>query len=750
MPAPGGVADTGGVESPAGMPPFEKRALRILNSQNIRILLLPYLALVFIHLLSGMQMEQPFVLADELGYLGNARYIAGTAHMPDMEGTQFYHFGYSLLLVPAFLLLSEPVSTYKAAIIINALLIGSLYFSLYYILTAFLDASKKSAAWIAFACCLYPPFLLFTNFAWSETAFVAFYALAIALFGKYLRSGSSRDALLFGLIAGFLYTIHPRAFPVVVIIVLYLLVLAALKVVSRRQALLSATTIGLVFTLTRVVNGHLKAVGWAGEGEFSALELGAHLVVRSEFLTMIRRAAGQILYLSQATQGLFLLGLMAVGWRIFRGATSRSPRRALADPATGVSVLLMITAVGIFLASVSLKLYRVLGPYGLRAADLIHGRYNEAFAVLFMAFGLMQLWRGKLDGPRNARRVFVVAAAILSLTALVMVEVGNVQEEYAGVPWELNPMNIAGVFPLFDILGGLNLYVVSIVAIASYLVIMVMMRLSDRAAVIVLALIFSACSLYNYHHYLKPVTEANRSRLSFWSESSRLGAIKAVSVDMAYPDPGMVYGSQYLMPNTVFSRFDSSEGEEPGSEVVVSSKTWGQAPGLGAELVLPESGRDFALWVLPGEMQARLSSLSHEDVTFGATPILGVPESGFDRQEWPQGVPARWTRGIATLSVPLDPRNPPEVLEIETIDHNPDGARLRVLANGTELWHEQVPAQPWSRTFSLLDVPMSEVLSIELRIEADTPDESPNESTDPRGLGVLVRGIRLKGLDRGS
>ena len=64
-----------------------------LKAQNLLPILLPYLVLVFLHLLSGIQMEQPLVLADEVGYLGNARYLAGTAPMPNMQTTRFYHFG---------------------------------------------------------------------------------------------------------------------------------------------------------------------------------------------------------------------------------------------------------------------------------------------------------------------------------------------------------------------------------------------------------------------------------------------------------------------------------------------------------------------------------------------------------------------------------------------------------------------------------------------------------------------------------
>ena len=220
--------------------------------------LLPFAVLVVIHVVSGMQMEQPIIMADEIGYLGNARYLAGTAHLPDMWKSQFYHFGYSLLLIPAFWLFADPISSYKAALAINALLMSALYFPLYSILASFLEVPRSTARWIAFACCLYPPLILHSNFTWSENAFVPFYALAVALFGRYLGSRSARNALLFGALVGFLYTIHPRALPVLVIVLAYLSTLALFKIVPRRQALLSAATMGLVFGLTRILNEHVK------------------------------------------------------------------------------------------------------------------------------------------------------------------------------------------------------------------------------------------------------------------------------------------------------------------------------------------------------------------------------------------------------------------------------------------------------------------------------------------------------------
>jgi hypothetical protein len=712
------------------------------------------LALVFLHLLSGLQMEQPLVLADELGYLGNARYLAGASHLPVMRDSQFYHFGYSLILMPAFWLLTDPVSIYRAAMVINALLMSALFFPVYSILSSFLEVPKRTAIWISFACSLYPSLMLYSNFAWAENAFIPFYALTVALVGRYLRSKSWRDAILFGCCAGFLYTIHPRALPVVVIIVVYLLLLATLKILSKRQALLSVTTIGLVFAATRVVTEHLKAIAWSGTGEFSVAELGGRLLPGSQLPLLLKRALGQLLYLSQATYGLFLVGLVAAVWYVLEKMLSGSPRRVMADPKAGVRILLLITAPGIFVASLTVRLWGTFGPDGIRGAGFIPGRYNEAFAVLFLAFALAQYCQSRFGTWQIAWRALAVPATILGLAALVMSQVhvflgllnsaAPPDTALEAIPAaQVDALDVPGVFPVIDFVGELNLYLVSLAAIALYFAITTTMRYSQRGGLVLLMLTFASFSLYNQRHYLRAVKENAEPRLTFVSQSSRLGPIRTLSFDSSHYDPGMFYGSQYLLQHTRFSEFDSSVGDEPESEIVISGTDWGQARLLGAELVLQEGNGDFALWVLPGEVQSSLPPASYDGVTLGVEPRFRVRETGFHAQEWLHGAPVRWTNGAASLRVPLDLRHIPLTLEIDTVAYNRDEVCLQILANGIELWHQWIPPQGWSKAFSLEHVPLSDELVIELNSDTFTPAESPEGPADQRSLGVMVRGIRL-------
>ena len=716
-------------------------------------LLLPYLALVAIHLFAGLQMEQPLILADEVGYLGNARYLAGAADLPDMQGSQFYHFGYSLFLLPAFWLFTDPGSIYQAALAINALLISALLFPLYWILTSFARLPAAAARWIGFACCLYPSLLLYSNFAWAENAFVPLYATAVALFGRYLTSRSIRDALLFSLVASALYTVHPRALPILAVILVYLLLLAVLRAIPLVHLLLSGAAMATVLGVTRLVNHHLKAIAWAGSGEVSAAKLAGRLVPGDDFVALLERAAGQLLYLALSSHGLFLVGLVVMIGLVVKALASRPLGRVLGEPGTGVPIFILTTATAVFLTACTLKLYALHGPRGLRGAEFIHGRYNEAFGVLAIAFAAADLWRRRLDWRQLVLRVLVVSAAILCLASVVMIEVEDaLVRQVAGKPGveasdrvppaDVDAVAVPGVFPLVYLVGGLKLYPVSLAVLASFALITVLSRFSRRGALLLLMALFGFFSYYNHRQYLQPLVAKARPRLAFVSEVRSLGAVAEIAYDAAHREPGFLPAVQFLLQDRVFVRFDSRNGDPPGSEVVIAGSQWPSAGALGARFVT-SSGRGSALWVLPGALQTTLPSVGYEGQRLGAERRPDLQEAGFYRQEVFDGAPGRWTNGAAMLSVPLDPRRPPRWLEVETLAPGPDRPHLQILANGVELWNRPIPHHRWRKRFLLTRVRRGRALVVELKSNTFSPAGRQPSSGDRRRLGIVVLGIRL-------
>ena len=94
-----------------------------------------------------------------------------------------------------------------------------------------------------------------------------------------------------------------------------------------------------VFALTRALNAHLKAIGWSGGGELSAVKFAGRLLPGSDFILLVERAMGQALYLTLASYGLFLVAVVVVIWWLVDAFRTRSFGRLLATPRTGVPSL---------------------------------------------------------------------------------------------------------------------------------------------------------------------------------------------------------------------------------------------------------------------------------------------------------------------------------------------------------------------------------------------------------------------------
>ena len=219
---------------------------------------IPFGLLLAIQLAPAFLREQPLRMSDEAVYLANALYLSGSAPMPTLHGALYSAFGYSLFLVPAFWVFDHPHTIYFASLAISALLMSTLYLGLYYVLTSLLGAPSRLAALAAFFTCLYPPILLRANFAWADNAYLPGFVFLVALFGILLRQKSVRTAILFGLLLGFMYTIHSRSLPLISIAALYLVILGLFRGLPWRAVSAALTATGVIFIGTRLAVRHLR------------------------------------------------------------------------------------------------------------------------------------------------------------------------------------------------------------------------------------------------------------------------------------------------------------------------------------------------------------------------------------------------------------------------------------------------------------------------------------------------------------
>lgn len=151
----------------------------------------------------------PITHADEGSYLLGAAGLAGDLTQTPVAG---YHFGYSVLLIPAYLLSSTAAGFYSLALATNALLAVGLFFISSRILYLLLPAGTGTVdrLLLALVVCTQVSFLPYTMQSLSDNALTTLYALAILALIKYDRTRSIGWLIIASAALGYLYPINPR------------------------------------------------------------------------------------------------------------------------------------------------------------------------------------------------------------------------------------------------------------------------------------------------------------------------------------------------------------------------------------------------------------------------------------------------------------------------------------------------------------------------------------------------------------
>lgn len=204
-----------------------------------------YLALIW-------QFSGPTYLMDEIGYLANAATLSGRT----IDAGSSYYLGYSLFLLPGFLLFSEPAVIWKSVLVTNSLLFAVSIYLLHRISGRFSDDRRLRIVAVGL-CALYPAYPTMAGYAYSTPGIVLVYVAASWTLCQ-LRGAPKTALLIFGLLVGFLNWIHPSGLPVALAAVITLGVVAWLDRKLIPVAVVSVLTIALMILVFRtILNPHL-------------------------------------------------------------------------------------------------------------------------------------------------------------------------------------------------------------------------------------------------------------------------------------------------------------------------------------------------------------------------------------------------------------------------------------------------------------------------------------------------------------
>ncbi|MFD0685184.1 hypothetical protein [Actinomadura fibrosa] len=372
---------------------------------------LGWLAQVAVRLWLASGQTMPVATPDEAGYLFAARVLTGGPDA-DMSYGTVYRGGYPLLLTPAFWLGDDPVTVYRAALVINAM-VSAAMLPLAYLLLRGLRVRRRWSYPFAHVTALLPGVLFYSEFVLTDAVLPVVLLGWLLLLHAWLTAprrdggGSSRRETLAGLgaslLVAFAYTSHTRG---AVLLLAHAGVLAVAVLCRWRPwrgtaltALVLAACVAAGTALNHSLLPHLYPYG---DNDLSG-NLARRLTTRDGLGWMLSLGTGQIWYQAVATGGIAAVGLVTVAFAAARrGTPGRLRVLALA--------LLAIVAGIAFATSGAL-------PDEYRIGNYVYGRYLACVTPVFFAVGVAVLLRA---GRRTLLWAASSAAALTVLTACVV------------------------------------------------------------------------------------------------------------------------------------------------------------------------------------------------------------------------------------------------------------------------------------------------------------------------------------------
>jgi hypothetical protein len=594
--------------APQPAPPAPARAAgaRLSPGLIVAALSVGYLLHVAIRLLLARDRSGPVVIADEIGYLLNARVLAGG--VPGvLSQAAFYRGGYSLLLAPAFWVTHDPVRAYHAIMLLNALLTSAVFPLLYVFLRRVLAVRQAPALAAAFAAAAYPPLVLNSLLAWSENLLAPLFVLWLLTSYGMVASRRLRTGMLWaagsGVAVGWLHVTHGRTAPLLALQFLLLLIM----VVRRRQtlplALLAGVAVVAVVVAGDQLNDYLLQRNWglATSGEF------AHLtnVLRQSrgWANLVAVTAGQWWYMAVGSLGLIAVGFAATLAHAVRPLADR--RRSPAGPpgqasSTAAEPVESALIAGLLLAS-WLGVAVLVGMYMFpptRPDHLAYGRYLDPLAPALLAAGLVALpgwWRSRsLPGRVSA----LVSACALPLVVVLAYGGTRLFGKFS------NNYNDLSLPPLADSVVSLAPARVTLIGITLALALLVMARFSGYLLAAAALVVFLASGSYTTGHLFASTQQQIYDRgmqalrqAADTDGGARIGS--RIGYDLSHEHVVGLFVYQYALPEARFVMLRDRDRPPSDLRLIFSSSQWPQAERAGARIVWRDPHREQALWRWP-------------------------------------------------------------------------------------------------------------------------------------------------------
>lgn len=544
------------------------------------------LAVSLIHVIALIGNRGPVLYSDALGYLGNARFLAGGAQ-PTFDGSFAYAAGYSLLLVPIYWITERSDTVWAIAVAMNVVLSVLIMLPASWLGRHLFGLGRRPALLVAAAVSLTPALILQPGRLWTETLFPVVFLAATAFVLAMFRTNRSLFALAAGGFVGYLVFIHGRGMAVAVAFLVVIVIAAATRRLAVLPMAVAAVSAAVVIAGDLSMRSYLSDRLWSATATSANAGSASRILAAfspSELADTLSTALGHVWYVATVSFGLTVVGVVALVWLVGRF-------EPFADASDGVRLTALFALIAI--AGVAALSAGLLSEVN-RVDHRVYGRYLEGVSPILILSGSAWLLRA-----RTVWRIWAVGAAAIPVAGLLLV-VWRGSEQFVGNVQKLSIPGLLGLQTIVDpttdvFLDGLSIAAISFVSAVVGLAAALYARHRTTAAVVAVVVVTVAFTFVGKATSWDPF-------VSFWFDAysdvpsalSELPEDESVAYDLRFLDPDARNLYEFrLAPDQLV--FVDDPCDPSAGRVLISSNDAG-AIGIDAMLVTTDAVPRQGLW----------------------------------------------------------------------------------------------------------------------------------------------------------
>lgn len=459
-----------------------------------------------INFIVAIKLKMLHISTDEMGVLSSAAYFSGydwSGIVSKLDG--YYGFGQSIMYIPLFLIIKNPIHLYKAILILNSIIVSIIPIIVYKIIDEYLDIKTEILKYlISLACALFPTYLIYSKWAWYEAilSLVPWIILLILLheLKNYNKKYKLINSILLGVILCYSYACHGRALAFILATFIVILIVSIIN--NHKIAYYSALvgTIGIFYCIFNYLKIVLLKNLWrvSGEGDLvntlpDSLKKIFDIFSKEGFLSLTLGFLGQFFYAMTSSYGIVLLAIIIIIKFIFE---NRNKFQNLKDQEKN---FFLICLYGIILFMIALSISVVFLQSGISDPDsrgdyLIYGRYFSNVVGILIFICLYSFCNKKITAKQFLMSIILFIVCSILVLIFISPKV-NSRTNIANIPI-LNILPYIGTNPIYYIN---QIDFVRLIMITGIIFVIILV-LAYKKKYILAMISICICFLYTYYY----------------------------------------------------------------------------------------------------------------------------------------------------------------------------------------------------------------------------------------------------------